>query len=447
MVSRTRSVLAASVLFALAFTSSAHATPPDTVGIGSRSISLGGAVTGGVNDFTSNYYNPAGLARSEGLQLAVGYLSVSPSLRLNGSDSNVERHGAMTFGFVAPGTFGSFKFAFGLAAHLPDQRVARTRSSVVERPRWELYDTRAHRIYLSTNLAVSPVPWLSLGAGITFQSPSELTLDIRGDVDFFMAERDSRLEHQFRGDLTSIRYPTLGAQVQLHERVSFGLTYRGSVELTNTIIALADVDITLGEGVPLDFSLVSAATSLFGPQQVAIGFDIRPTDRLRIALDLTWYDWSKHGSLLADQEIILRVEPPPGVGLDVPDEIVSLPPLPLGLHDTFVPRVGIEFAALEGPIGLDLRAGYVYENSPFPTQRGITNFVDNDRHTISLGMGLQLNNLQPTLPGSLRFDAHFLYAHLSSRDHVKDSLVDPVGDYRSDGYLLGGGLSMDVAFE
>lgn len=424
----------------------AHATPPDTVGFGSRSTALGGAVTAGVSDFSANYYNPAGLTRAPGLQIAAGYLSVVPTLRLNGVDSDVERHGAMLFGLVAPATFGRVRIAFGLGIHLPDQRVARTRSSVVDRPRWELYDTRAHRLYLSTNLAIQPFPWLSIGGGITFQSPSELTLDIRGTANVLMPEQRSRLQHQFKGDLTSVRYPTAGIQIRPHERISIGLVYRGQVELRNTIIALADANVAPFD-IPLSFSLISAATSLFGPQQASLGFEVRPIDRLRLMFELTWYDWSKHSSLLADQDIVLRVEPPPGLDLDIPDEITSLPPLPLNLHDTFVPRLGVEYAAVQGDIGLDLRVGYVYENSPFPTQRGITNFVDNDRHSISAGVGVQFNDLEPTLPGALRFDAHFVYAHLRGRDHIKTSLVDPVGDYRSTGHLLGGGVTMELAFE
>ena len=48
----------------LGLTSSAAAQPIDTFGMGSRSIAMGGAVTADVEDFTANYYNPAGLARA-----------------------------------------------------------------------------------------------------------------------------------------------------------------------------------------------------------------------------------------------------------------------------------------------------------------------------------------------------------------------------------------------
>ncbi len=448
MVNRFAAALLALVVVFAA--SRAEATPPDTHGLFSRSISLGGAVTADVEDSSANYYNPAGLVRSGELRLTVGYLSVSPYLNINDERSSVERHGAMLVGLVAPATFGNARLAFGLALHLPDQRLARTRSAVVTRPRWEMYDTRPGRIYLATNIAVSPAPWLTIGAGITFQSPSDLTLDLRGDAHATNPESMSRLEHQFAGDLTSIRYPQAGIQIHPHEKFSFGIAYRGEFELRNRIVALADANI-IGIGadpIPLQFSLIADTTSMFGPQQVSVGAVFDPTSWLHLAFELTWYDYSKHPSLIADQEILLSADPPPGLGINIPDEITSLPPLPLNLHDTFVPRVGIEITAAQTEAyTLRTRLGYVYENSPFPAQTGTLNFVDNDKHTISAGIGLQLTDLEPTLPGSLNIDVHALYSYLPEREHIKESLVDAVGDYRSSGHLFGVGATLEVAFE
>ncbi len=423
----------------LAHASPAAATPPDTFGFGSRSSSLGGAVTATVQDVSAAYYNPAGLARSGELQVQFGYFNQTPLLALNGERSNVERQGWMNFGLVAPATFGNFRVAFGLGLQLPDQRVARTRSAIVDRPRWELYDTRNHRLYLSTHLAIRPVPWLTIGGGLVFQSASTLTLDVRGNVPLVDPETNARLEHQFKGDLTSIRYPSVGIQVQPHERFAIGLVYRGAVKLSNTIIALADA--TVEGSIPLEFSLDSQSTSLYGPHQVSLGFDITPIDRLHVGLELTWYHWSAHPSLIAEQDIILTS---PVITLD---EISALPQIPMDMHDTFVPRIGVEYRALEGDYDLDLRLGYVYENSPYPEQRGVTNFVDNDKHTMSVGFGLGINSLRPTLPGSIRLNGHFSFAHLRSRRHRKSDLTDPVGDYESSGNLIAAGLDLTLAFE
>ncbi len=439
------SILTAALLAA----SHAGATPPDVYGFGPRSTALGGAVTADVSDISANYYNAAGLVHDGSLRLGLAYMSSQPRLQINGERSDLERHGALNVGLVAPATFGDLRLAFGLALHLPDQRVARTRSTVVDRPRWELYDTRSHRIFLATNLAVQLAPWLRLGAGIAFQSPSVLTLDVRGRANALRPETLSRLEHQFKGDLTSIRYPTAGIQVQPLENLEFGLTYRGAYTLENTIIALADADIVgLGAPIPLHFALTTMSVSLYGPQQVSLGVAFRPIERLRVGLEMTWYDWSKHPSLISNQEVILEAEPPPGLGIEIPDEITTLPPIPMGMHDTFVPRVGLEYRAVQREaVELDLWLGYVYENSPFPPQRGITNFVDGDKHTLSLGLGLGLTDLEPTLPGRLLIQVWANYARVVPRDHIKDSLVDPVGDYRAGGHLFAAGGGLEIVFE
>ncbi|MEM6956392.1 MAG: outer membrane protein transport protein, partial [Myxococcota bacterium] len=277
------------------------------------------------------------------------------------------------------------------------------------------------------------------GAGLAFQSQSTLTLDIRGDLPIVNAELNARLEHQFRGELESIRYPTIGMQIRATDRLDIGLVYRGEVELSNTIIAIANADVT---GTTLDFDLISTSTSLFAPQQVSLALQYAILENLSVAFELTWMDWSSHPSLIADQEISLTVDILGDLG-----EIGALPPLPMNLHDTFVPRLGVEYRALEGTTNVDLRFGYVYENSPFPAQRGITNFVDNDKHTLSLGLGLGFGGLRPTLPGRIVVNAHALLSLLQDRDHLKDSLADSVGDYRSSGFLYGLGVDLSVVFE
>lgn len=426
----------------LAVPSVVFATPPDTYGFGARSNALAGAVTADVGDTSANYYNPAGLVHDGALRIAAWYANSQPLLEINGERSSVERHGSLNVGLVAPATFGDLRLAFGLALHLPEQRVARTRSTIVDRPRWEIYDTRSHRIFLATNLAVQVASWLRIGAGIAFQSASKLTLELRGDVNPFNASA-TRLEHQFRGDLSSIRYPQAGIQIKPHDRFEIGISFRDEYELSNTIIAIANA--TISGSATLEFGLDTLSVSLYGPRQLATGIAARPVDGLRLSFDLTWYDWSRHPSLIALQDITIETDL---MGLGIPDEITALPPIDPELKDTFVPRVGIEYSPLiTDRHQLDLRLGYSYERTPFPAQTGITNFVDGSKHTLAFGMGIAFTDLEPTLPGALHIDVFLQYSRIVPRDHIKDSLVDPVGDYVAEGHLVQAGLGLEVAFE
>ena len=64
----------------------AHANPLDIFGFGARAQGLGGAYTAQANDFSANYYNPAGLAAKEGLRLELGYAYHQPMMSINDAD-------------------------------------------------------------------------------------------------------------------------------------------------------------------------------------------------------------------------------------------------------------------------------------------------------------------------------------------------------------------------
>lgn len=443
-----RLVLFAMLVGAVTPASVARANPLDTFGFGSRNQALSGAVAADVEDPSAVYYNPAGLARSGDLRIMLGYMRAHSSLAINGQDSDVEAVAGTNLGISAPIPIGTTRLAFGLGVHLPDQRISRTRSVLTDRPRWELYDTRPHKIFLSTALAFQPVRYLRFGAGITFQSPSALGLNLRGQADFFTPEA-SNLQHEFQGNLLSIRYPHAGIQIDPNDRISIGIAYRGRLTVRTKLDATVVGEITgFDPPVPINFTLANVGVNTFFPQQVVLSVAGRPIDALRLGFDLTWLDWSRHPSLIASDTVALSLVLPPGFSLALPGEIRGRKPIAMGMRDRFVPRFSAEYRAVDrDALALDVRAGYVFERSSFPAQTGATNFVDNDRHSVSLGVGVELRDLRPTIPGSMRLDAHFVYSHLPDRLHAKLSPADPVGDYRSAGDQFGFGASMEVLFE
>ena len=97
-------------------------------------------------------------------------------------------------------------------------------------------------------------------------------------------------------------------------------------------------------------------------------------------------------------------------------------------------------------VQLPLRAGYTYSGSPVPDQTGVTNLIDADRHTMTLGFGVVLNKPFEELPGSLELDAHAMFSILPDRTTIKDNPADFVGDYTAGGNIFGGGGTLKVAF-
>jgi long-chain fatty acid transport protein len=116
-------------------------------------------------------------------------------------------------------------------------------------------------------------------------------------------------------------------------------------------------------------------------------------------------------------------------------------------HDIVVPRVGVEARIYDRPrLGLDLRGGYVYEATPAPEQIGESNFADGDKHTFSVGLGVELRRLGPILPLPLALDAHVAVTYMPDRANHKIDPRDPVGDFVAGGVVPQVGATLRTRF-
>ena len=105
--------------------------------------------------------------------------------------------------------------------------------------------------------------------------------------------------------------------------------------------------------------------------QVTAGIALRPLQGMTVSADLTWKDYSKFKFFWA------------------------LPPDPR-FHDTWIPRVGLEYDFNPGFRArfikkidkLRFSGGYYYEPTPVPDMNGEMNVLDSDMHVGSLGAGL-----------------------------------------------------------
>jgi long-subunit fatty acid transport protein len=440
--------------FALAVASAAalvsmrvHANPPDTFGFGSRETAMGGAAAAETRGFAANYYNPAALVRSQGLELGLGYFRADHSLSMNDQDNHVDPVKGINGGIVAPGRVFGIPFAFGIGVHLPDDRISRVRALRQEQPRWELYDKRNQRLFLAANLAIEPVPWLAIGGGLSFMSSTRGRLDIGGGANAFRPD-DSQLRHEVDADLTAVRYPQAGMRVKLGESVALAAVYRGEFQLALDLDAHLFGDLSGLTTARYDISTHSINNFL--PQQVVLGGSWAFGPRLLTTFDMTWVDWSAYVAPVAKLDATLDI-PPPAAGwpasVTPPESPAPTRVEPLKLRDRVVPRVGLEWHALgERRTKGFVRAGYELAKSPIAPQTGVTNYVDRDRHTASFGLGATFDDLLPELPGTLSIDAHFQLSGLVTETTRKASAADVVGDYTAGGHILNLGFTAGFAF-
>jgi long-chain fatty acid transport protein len=432
---------------ALAWSTRARANPPDAFGFGSREAAMGGAAAADARDVSANYYDPAGLARAQRLEMSIGYMRADASLKMNGKDNDVDAVHGLVAGIVAPGTILGLPIAFGLGLFLPDDALDRVRAINQSQPRWELYDNRNQRMYLGTNLALSPWPWLQIGGGLSYMAATEGAIAITGQADVFDVT-SSQLRHSITADTTSVRYPQAGVRVAVSDDLAFALVYRGEFRLRLDLTAVVQGDIS---GLTTAYyALETHSVNNFLPQQVVAGSSWQVTRDLRANLDLTWVNWSAYVAPTANIHVALDIPPPANgwpPGITPPSQPTPTVIAPLEMHDTFVPHLGVEWRALSrAQWQAFVRGGYEYDRSPIGAQAGVTNFVDRDRHAFSLGLGARAVDLLPELPRDLRFDAHAQLGVLPTGTTTKASAADFVGDYTAGGHIWNVGATLTAGF-
>lgn len=421
--------------FAVAIATPASANPIDAFGLGARGAAMGGAQTAAANDTAANYYNPALLARLGALHIDLGYRAALPQLAINGRDLGVDSSRGLQVGLATPGQIGGLRVALGTAIFLPDQNVSRVRSLPRSQPRFALYDNRPQRLFFAANLAVAVTDRLMIGGGIAYMSNTEGSVTLAGRLGFPNAA-DSDLDLDIDVDLVTIRYPQAGIAYELNDWLSLGATYRGEFKLVSDLKIRVEGDIGAANADPLVadgfLDLRSISEDLFQPAQITAGAQIEAGGGWLIAFDVGYHRWSRFTNPSAQIELDLEL----GEFNDLVD-IAEQPPLPdPHYHDILVPRVGIE-GPLRTTSGTTLsgRAGYSWEPSPAPEQIGETNFVDNDKHTVSLGLGYTVDHLGSIFLEPVSFDVYAALTWLPGRVHHKISAVDPVGDYRAGGVI------------
>jgi long-subunit fatty acid transport protein len=437
----------------------AHASAPGTYGFFSRSSALAGAVVADAPDASACFYNPAALVSAPGLGLSIGYSYADNRLRINGKDNDVVDVHGLSAGIVAPGRIGRLPFAFGIATYMPDDGLSRIRALRQETPRWELYNDRPTILFLAAQVAIRPLPWLEIGGGIAFLAATRGRFGIRGQANV-LRPFDSQLEHEVDADLTSIRYPIAGVRFKLGHLGYLGLAYRGETKLDLALSAQLAGNVNFaGVDVPLTYALATRTIDAFQPQQLVAGFSFQAVKHLHANLDLGWVNWSAYESPTAHTTAHLEAQLPPGVNIELPEDPKPVDVVPPAFRDRLVPRIGIEYMLGFGSerkvsgrpekakaIEVPLRIGYVYEATPVPPQIGRTNFVDTDRHTVSLGTGVVLNAPFAVLQGALRIDAHAAISVLPERITYKANPADFVGDYRANGTMIAGGATVTASF-
>ena len=410
----------------------AFANVPDLYGFGPRGPAMGNAYTALADGFGAVYYNPAGLKGIETVDAGIGFLfsafSFTPLddivLGLDSDNPGEVISGDIEFDVSDSfGLWGGFalsitkRMSAGFGLFLPSNRylaVLKTRSQ--REPHYFRYEDRPNRISLLAAVSVELTPSLSVGVG------ANILFGPEGRIQFAV----NPLEES-HADLTLVfrprAAPIVGIRFDPSPSLRLGLAYHEELDH-------GDLDISMNGRMSLGFltlPLVGHLSSMifFAPRQVCASAAYDPTDGWTLAIEVGWKDWSCFRD--ASMGVDALVTGGSLGGLELPEVSLRFEEVfPPDFRDTIVLRLGGEyrrgpFRPLQsmGDLSLAFRCGYFFEPTPVPPQTGLTNFLDQDRHVITTGLGLRAHD--PFRIGrEIRIDL-FAQVHLLRSGNVRKS--------------------------
>jgi len=402
-----------------------HAGPCQAFGFGGRAIAMGGAVAASSADYAAMFYNPAGVAFAEGPTLGAGFVYGSPDLRINGEEQDVDPIRAFQVGGSLP--LGSSKYlgriTLGLAVHIPTSTAMTLGAEDPAKPHFVLYsiDPQRTAVYLGGSIRI--LPSLSIGGGVSILAEAELNLNL------------SLLSSSFITHHSPTKYnfdPIFGIKFKPTKSLALAAVYRES----KTATLKPELKIFVGDEQILPTVTIFNQFN-YEPREAVVAAMYSFRERLVVEVDVTWMDYSNYQVSTPKYEFEEEVP-------DWVKTLLSMNNFPdPEFKDIFVPRLGTEFMVNKY---FTVRGGYYYQASPVPDQRGITNYVDADKHVISIGGGVKAFLPPKILERPIHIDFVFQAQILQERTVIKDDPEDPVGDYTIDGEIFLGGIFLTHVF-
>lgn len=373
---------------------------------GARDMALGGATVGRADDPGALASNPAGITQLDGIQVTGGVMGIHPVLDVVTDDvSETSDKDAL---YLPPHFYATWKvndrYSIGLATF--SRFGLGTVFDEGWKGRYNSYEATMESVSVNPNVAVAVTDKLSAAFGV---EAMYLNFNQKKKIDFSGAQLaafdgDADLEADGFG---------YGFNMALHYKpcqyAKVGLAYRSPISMKVTGDADFTVPSTVGPLPGTLFDDTSASGVVTLPDSFSFGIAVYPIEKLSIEFGAIYTLWSKYDELKINfgDNVLPTL---------TPDEDVS----PKNWNDVWRFNVGIEYAALDW---LDLRLGYVYDNTPVPDDTLDYLLPDSDRQIFSTGLGFHQDNWA--------VDVNYSYLLFADRD-IDERLEDYVYDGKVD---------------
>ncbi|MBU0993904.1 MAG: hypothetical protein KJ737_15525 [Proteobacteria bacterium] len=406
----------------------------DTFGASPKGMSLGNAMCARADDWSSVYYNMAGLGRTRHLKNGINQVSLSYQGNMPKFDINIERYdssgnelttngaddlegGTFVLGvaldagllFNLPSIISSARLGIGLGAN--DDLTAVTINDVDPRTHTFLrYGRDCQRLVVLTGVGIGLMDDL-VGIGVGVHSAfggegSVLLQDIGLETDEQRPRGQAKMDMTIEPNILFGSYLDLGKLIKRVDGLYVGFSYRGESILE--IYPFSTIgQVELGN-VPLNMTL--ALTDYYQPEMFTIGTAFY-TGLITLSFDLEYQRWS-------------------GFRLSKPMAAVFSDE-PVDFDDIWIPRIGLEVNACGQ---MSFLMGYYYQASFVPDKAvdGAMNFLDNDKHVCSLGISMALPSLS-IMKGHTELNLGYQLQYLVERDVTKNSPDSYNPEYSYDG--------------
>ncbi|NJB69109.1 long-chain fatty acid transport protein [Desulfobaculum xiamenense] len=397
-----------------------------------RGNALGGTLIARADDPSAVAYNPAGITQLPGVNVMGGVTAIAPNATVRTNGRGEDGKGANSIWGI-PHAYYTHQLSdsawFGFGAF---SRVGLGTEYIDDEKwggRYNCTYAGLKSVSFNPNLAFKVTDALSVAAGVEiitmeFAYDKAANLNASGslppssDPAFYDVKTKTRATGWAPGWNLGLHYKPL-------DWLAFGATYRSQIDLTvegkTHFSANPGAAAVIGGSAPLQ-SMFGHRTNTKGtepiPAATTFGVMVKPIDRLSIEVDAVHTDWSSYSHLTFEYDNAL--------GERTSEKNWS---------DAWRYQVGAEYRLLDW---LDLRAGYIFDESPINPDYADYAVPANDRQMLTTGVGMRFDEWT--------VDLSYGYLWMKNRD-IKARPAEGVLDSTIEGghsHLIG--LSVGYSF-
>jgi long-chain fatty acid transport protein len=350
---------------------------------GARGQGLGGAMTARGEDPSTVVYNPAAMTQLPGTHVSAGMTFIRPSGTVEPDDSSLHGGEGEDNTWIIPNAYLTTqlgeRYWFGMGLYSRTGLGTEYDDDENWFGRYNSMYAGIKQISLTPNLAIKLTDSLSMGVGLEV---AYIEVNLQTMIDAADPKNPGTgggffdVKQKLKGG-----DPGYGFNLALHYKpidwLSFGASYRSKIEVTmkgdadfsniGSLAVAGDAAKTLGQAYGDSFKATEPL-----PAMLSLGVMVKPLDKLSVSFDLLRTYWSAYNELKI--EMTNSVLPSPA------DTIVKKK----NWKDVNRYQIGLEYALYDW---MDLRLGYVYDESPVDPDHAEYQIPSNDRQIYSIGSG------------------------------------------------------------